>query len=957
MSAPWPPSVERSPVENRTGGAGFASGKPPNSSVLAGREHELVRIDALLGDAAAGRSEALLLVGEPGVGKTTLLEAARSRAGSFTCLETRGIEAESHLAYAGLFGLLNPIRDRLADITDHQGTALGTALAWSSGPTTAEPFLLGAATLSLLAAAAEHRPVLVIVDDLQWLDQESAAAIAFAARRLGPDAVAFLLAAREGAASADLGQGLQVLAVTGLSTSAAATLLPARAAQGVVERLVAATQGNPLALVEVAARLDDAQWLGAADLPDPVPSGARWREHFGSTLAELSPGARTAALYLALVGDAGSADPAVLKALGDAGIDVAEALREACERGVLVEERSGYRIRHPLLRSTVLELATPGEQREAHAALGAALPDSDRTRVWHLAESAVGTDPRLADQLATLAASNRERSGYAAAATALERAAELTPDPDVARQRLALAAHDAFQAGDVARVRGLVDRVLADAVQDRSRGEALFTLGMLEQYAGSVPQSVEYLDEASHLLEGPALVRDLTELALARFRLNDLSGMADCSRRIDAVADAHEPEQQLMAAFSGGATLLLAGDVEAGMARLHEVGRLADLPALRHDARTLMLMALAAGFTGQVGHAVTVGTARLREVRRRGAIGVLVPCLALLASGRAWLGDHAGAFADAGEAADLAGHLGYAADASVAVEMLAWQSAARGLHDDAERSLARARELTDRAGTTAHAAHQAITAAFCALCRGDLNEVVALLEARVFADGGIGASGEPLGVAPMLVEAYLGLGRTDDALLLAIQFAEATPPGSPALSVALSLRCEALTVVERATADAALTAALTAHAEGGDPFETARTRLLYGGRLRRAGHRIDARKHLAAAHEAFAAMDLTHWAGVAERELAATGATARRQPATGTEPLTSQETRVAILAAQGMSNKEIGAAFFLSPKTIERHLGSVFRKRGLRSRTELAAAYARAAEGEGQVDGERLGLP
>ena len=399
-----------------------------------------------------------------------------------------------------------------------------------------------------------------------------------------------------------------------------------------------------------------------------------------------------------------------------------------------------------------------------------------------------------------------------------------------------------------------------------------------------------------------------------------------------------------MAAFSAGTALLLTGDLEAGMARLDEVRRLADLPALRHDARALLLMALAAGFTGQVGDAVTVGAARLQEVRRRGAIGVLVPCLAILASGRAWLGDHAGAFGDAGEAAELAEHLGYAADGSVAVEMLAWQSAARGLHDDAARSLARARELTDRAGTTAHAAHQAITAAFCALCRGELSEVVTLLEARVAADGGVGASGEPLGVAPLLVEAYLGLGRTDDARSLAGRFAEATPPGSPALSVALARRCEALTVADEATADVTVAAALAAHSEGGDPFETARTRLLYGGRLRRTGHRVAARNHLAAARGAFAGMDLTHWVAVAERELAATGATARRQPATGSAPLTSQETRVAILTAQGMSNKEIGAALFLSPRTVERHLGNVFRKRGVRSRTELAATYARAAE-------------
>jgi tetratricopeptide (TPR) repeat protein len=377
--------------------------------------------------------------------------------------------------------------------------------------------------------------------------------------------------------------------------------------------LVAATQGNPLALLEVADRLDDAQWLGAAQLPDPLPAGDRLREHFGSTLSVLSPAARTVALYLALVGEAGSAAPPVVAALAEVGIDIGEALEEGRRRGVLVEQRAGYRIRHPLLRSSVLELATPGEQREAHAALAAALPPNDWNRVWHLAESNLGRDAQLADLLVAAAGSNRGRLGFAAAATALERASALTPDPDMARQRLALAARDAFQAGDVGRVRDLVGRVLADGVVDRSRGEALFTLGMLEQYAGSVPRSVEYLDEASTLLEGSALVRDLTELALARFRLN---------------------------------------------------------------------------------------------------------------------------------------------------------------------------------------------------------EVVTLLEARIAADGGVGASGEPLGVAPLLVEAYLGLGKTGQARSLATRYADATSRGSPKLSVALAWRCVALTAREEETAQAAFATAQKAHAEG-----------------------------------------------------------------------------------------------------------------------------------------------
>ena len=471
----------------------------------------------------------------------------------------------------------------------------------------------------------------------------------------------------------------------------------------------------------------------------------------------------------------------------------------------------------------------------------------------------------------------------------------------------------------------------------------LFTLGMLEQYAGSVPLAVDHLASASDLLRGVQQVRALTELAISQFRLNDLAGMSTCAQRIDATADLSDPEQALMAAFAVGTALVLSGQFEDGTARLAEVRRLADTPALRHEGRTLLLMALATAFTGQVREAVEAGASRVAELRRRGALGVLVPTLAILASGRAWVGDHVGAFADAGEAAELADLLGYAADASVAVEMLAWQQAARGLHDDARASLGRARSLTDRAGTTAAAAHQALTAAFCALCRGDLPGVVAALEPRLAVDGGVGASGEPLGVAPLLVEAYVQLGRLGDAQELTARYAAVTPPGSPPLSTALLGRCRVLTAESDDEAGRAFAAAMQAHELGQDPFEAARTRLLHGSRLRRAGHRVAAREHLQAARSAFEDMDLTHWAGLADQELAATGAT-RRRPADGDQPLSSQETRVALLAAQGLSNREIGAALFLSPKTVERHLGSVFRKRGYRSRTELAAAFARTQE-------------
>jgi DNA-binding CsgD family transcriptional regulator len=429
---------------------------------------------------------------------------------------------------------------------------------------------------------------------------------------------------------------------------------------------------------------------------------------------------------------------------------------------------------------------------------------------------------------------------------------------------------------------------------------------------------------------------------MAEFRLNEPDGIAEAAARIDAAADVTDPEQRLLARFTTGVAAMLRGDLGAGLARFTEVRSVALSDALAEDPRAPLLLGLAAGFSGDVAEAMAAGATRVDDIRRRGALGLLVPALAIRAAGRAWIGDHAGAFADAGEAAELAEQIDYAADASVAAEMLAWQSAARGLHDDAAAALARARALTDRAGTTRVAAHQALTAAFCALCRDDLARVTELLEARIAVDGGVGALGEPLGVAPLLVEAYVGLGRTDDAIMLTERYAATTPSAAPAATTALVARCLCITARADSAADAAFADAVDAHSVAGDPFEAARTRLLYGARTRRAGNRVAARDHLRAAHEAFVDMDLTHWARRAADELAATGATARRRGPEVDEALTSQETRVALLVAQGMSNREVAAALFLSPKTVERHLGNVFRKRGFRSRVDLARAYAQA---------------
>jgi len=301
MSASGPPWNDVTPLDGGPWAPTVASGETLKSRLaVVGREPELRRLGELLDEAAAGRCSALLIAGEPGVGKTTLIEAVRSQADDFTCLTAQGVESESRLAYAGLLEMLRPIRDLLPEVPGPQAEALGSALGWSVESSAADRFLVAAATLSLLAVSAERRPVLVLIDDLQWLDRESSDAILFAARRLGSDAVAFLLAARTDDSSIASQHGVPVLRLGGLATSAAAALLPAVSSRAVVERLVAGTGGNPLALLEVSHHLDDAQRLGAAPLPEPLPAGERLRTLYRATLAALSPPAFQAVLLLAV---------------------------------------------------------------------------------------------------------------------------------------------------------------------------------------------------------------------------------------------------------------------------------------------------------------------------------------------------------------------------------------------------------------------------------------------------------------------------------------------------------------------------------------------------------------------------------------------------------------------------------------------------------------------------------
>jgi DNA-binding NarL/FixJ family response regulator len=322
-----------------------------------------------------------------------------------------------------------------------------------------------------------------------------------------------------------------------------------------------------------------------------------------------------------------------------------------------------------------------------------------------------------------------------------------------------------------------------------------------------------------------------------------------------------------------------------------------------------------------------------------GALGVLATGLPLFAAGLAWLGDHVRAYAFAGEAVELMEALNITADPGAAFEAAATECACRGMHDEARWLLDKARSSVARNGFDPMPPHLAQVVAMCALCRGDLSEVVEVLEDQLVRFDGVGSYLEPLGVTPLLVEAYLGLGREGEARDLTARFAAAQPDRPYPQVSAMVARCEGLVAVSLDDAAAAFQQALALHQLAPDRLEMARTQLLYGMRLRRGGRRVAAREQLTVARREFVAMELTLWAERATHELASTGAQVQHRDASK-EPLTSQETRVALLVASGLRNREVAAALFLSAKTVEHHVGAVLRKRGLRSRTELARALA-----------------
>jgi DNA-binding CsgD family transcriptional regulator len=911
--------------------------------VLIGRESECERLDELLYGARLGRSEALVIRGEAGIGKTALLDYAAGRAAGMTVVRALGVESEVEIEFSALLDVCRPLLDHLSDLPEQQADALRGALGL--GPALAlDRFAVGAATLGLLAAAAEANPVLVVVDDAQWLDPASADALLFATRRLEADRAAVLYATRDGDEQSLDAPGIESLSISGLQREDA-TILVRRGveiAPAVADRLYDETGGNPLALIELPSLLSAEQLSGDRPLAQPLWAGSSVDRAFAARAEGLPEESQRALLVAAA--STSNASETILGALALLGLDAAT-MEPAEDAGLLTLIDGTLEFRHPLVRSAVYHAARPSERRVAHRALADACADAAPEEcAWHLAAAAIGPDEDVAAALERAADEARRRSGYAAAATALERAARLTPDPAARLRRLAAAAEAAWQAGRAEVASAQIDEILARTEHPALRAEVLRLRGSIEYFAGKGDAAADALLEAMALLERSdphGSVAAAADAVNALVRARKPERALETARAARTLAPADGGETDFEATATLGYALCFGGrysEAEPHLQRAVEL--LAGRSAIPSPLQAVRLAA-ALAWLGRYEQGRAYMDSLVGRARAAGAVGSLPYLLA----GSAWQSLHSShwneAEADAGEAHELAEALGQPATAIQSLGILAWVNALRGnearCRAYGDETLRRAEEF----GYRLYGLMASVCMGLLELSAGRVDEAIAELEepARYAEERLLRIPG----VAPQfeLAEALIRAGRSTEAEETLTSFEHSELVTDPFLS-AVAKRCRGLLAGDDHF-DVHFQEALRLHALIASPFAVARTQLCYGERLRRAGRRRDGREQLRAALEVFERLGAALWATRAQSELRASGETLRRRESHEAEQLTPQELQIALHVAEGKANKEVGAALFLSHKTVEFHLTRIYRKLDVNSRAELIRRFAVAA--------------
>jgi DNA-binding CsgD family transcriptional regulator/tetratricopeptide (TPR) repeat protein len=916
--------------------------------VLTGRRGECGVLDGLIEAVRAGESRALVVHGEPGVGKTALLDYIVERASGCRVARAVGVQSEMELPFAGLHQLLAPMLDRLDRLPVPQRDALRMAFGLSPG-SAPDRFFVALAVLSLLSDVAEERPLVCVVDDAQWLDRASAQVLGFVARRLEAESVGLVFAAR---VSSDDLAGLPELVVEGLGEGDARALLESALTapldERVRDRIVAETRGNPLALLELPRGLTPAELAGGFGLPAAVPLSSSIEGSFGRRLDAL--GVETRRLLQLAAADPVGEPPLLWRAAERLGIRPAAAT-PAVEAGLL-ELGTRIRFRHPLVRSAAYRSATLEEREEVHRALAEATDpevDPDR-RAWHRAQATPGPDEDVAEELERSAGRAQGRGGLAAAAAFLERAAELTPEPGRRAQRL-----------------------LSAATAKRDTGAPDAALGLLVAVEAGPPDALRSA-RVEHLRGQIAFDQERGDAA--RLLLN-------AARQLGPL-DADLARETYLEAL--GAALLEAGLENSGLLEAAEAARAAPPGREPPRAVDVVLDGLAMRFTEGYGAAAPTLTRALEMVR---ALNVGTD----EEGRRLWLASNRTSAAIASELWDADSwsalatrqvqfardtgalvHLQYALNFLAVTHLVAGELTTAALLVDEDRLIA---EATGNPPV-------AYAGMMLAAWRGRETPALELIEATLQEPSARRLVNLATHASSVL---YNGLGRHDAACDAARRVFErdqlayghsVVPELAEAASrigdvglveVALEWLSERTRVTrsEWALGVEARARALLGKGEEADSFyresierlgrtrvrvELARSHLLYGEWLRRENRRLDAREQLRTAHGMLAAMGVEAFAERARRELMATGESVPKRTVETRDVLTVQEAQIARLARDGLSNPEIGTRLFISRRTVEYHLHKVFGKLGISSRNQLHRALGSEPGPASPVDGK-----
>jgi DNA-binding CsgD family transcriptional regulator/tetratricopeptide (TPR) repeat protein len=909
---------------------------------LLGRTIEREALDRLLANVRGGQSAVLVIRGEPGIGKTALLRDAGRQASDFRIAQIAGIEAEMELPFAGLHQLCAPMLDQLPVLPEPQRKALSVALGLSPGDPP-DRFLVALAVLSLLSAVAEERPLACLVDDAQWLDEASDQVLGFVARRLLAESVAIVFCVRDPNPRREF-KGLPELRLRGLDEQDAGALLASviagRLDEGVRDRIVAETRGNPLALLELPQGLSSSEVAGGFALPEPGPLAGRIEESFLRRLEELPDETR----QLVLVAAAEPLGDPVLMWRAAAQLGIASTALEPAIQTGLLDVGARVRFRHPLVRSAVYRAALDRDRRSAHGALAAATDaelEPDR-RAWHRAQATHGPDEDIAAELEQSAGRAQARGGLAAAAAFLGRAAELTIEPRRRAERMLAAAQLNLQAGTFDAALGLLAAVQAGPLDDLERARVdLLRAGIAFAQNRGRDAPVLLLDAARTLAPLDAGLSRETYLdawsaALFAGGLATDGSLLNVSVAVTDAPEAGRSPRPCDLLLDGCATVFTDGRSAAAPLLERAVAGFAGSEVSRDEVlRWAWLATVMAVYVWDYDACLAVATREVEVARESGALEVLAVGLNILSQALSLGGDYAGAALLVAEA-------------------------------DAVR---------EATGMLVAPYAALVLAGF----RGREAEAGELIEAtiREATPGGQGTAVQFAHFANAVV--MNGLGRYEEALPAAVAAVENTPELTVAMW-SLSEWVEAASrTANRELAERGL-AGLTEHAQGSDAEwalgmlararallsegeaadrlyreaidhlrrtrlrpDLARAHLLYGEWLRRQGRRTDAREQLRTAHGMMGGMGMEAFAERARRELVATGETVRRRSAETRDELTPQERQIALLARDGLSNPEIGARLFLSPRTVEWHLHKVFTKLAIRSRRELAGALPESA--------------